>query len=660
VRSFPRAIIAGLAGAAFGAIALVVLFSNAPTVVFDMDRQPPPILQGLYPVERGPIGTFAWSRDRVHLQLVGLDRRVDWTCVVRFRGGRPVPEPQPAVSLAVDGVRTAGATATNEYQDLEARAAARTDRSGLAITMSVDPVFVPGAGDTRQLGVQIDRLSCQSAPGAFVLPPRSALTSAMLAAALAGAAAALSGLSFAAATGLAAIVAVLQALPLGTGPAPYGQYPGVLVRLALWIFAVLVVLVWALSNGRRRSWTGAARFVMAFSAAVVFLKLAALLHPLKSIIDARFHANRLEWVMDGRFFFTQPMPSGVSFPYAIALYVFAAPWAMLANDRIALLRIIVCVAEGASTLLLYPIVVGATGNRRAAVLAVVLFHFIPLPYIVAGNANLTYAFGESAALVTLAALVWYARRATAARAVALFATSTWALLSHVGVFTVLTAKLLTAGALLFLSGGAARRRIAVGVVAATAAAAIVSTAVYYGHFREVYQTLDRALGRTPSTASAPARPTDQTPDGVEGAAPIRGLRAPTIAGRVRDDAASLGWQMGWGVCAFAAAGLWVVASKHRGDPLTVALFSWLLAYAGFVAFAVLAPVEPRFQRYTTEFVSRMNYSIIPAVAILAGCGAAWLWSRGLVARAGVIALVAASAFIGLREWAGWFQWWGSE
>ena len=60
--------------------------------------------------------------------------------------------------------------------------------------------------------------------------------------------------------------------------------------------------------------------------------------------DAVFHAHRLEWVLGGRYFFTQPMPSGVSFPYAIALYVAAAPFASLTRDHVALLRIVVCAA----------------------------------------------------------------------------------------------------------------------------------------------------------------------------------------------------------------------------------------------------------------------------------------------------------------------------
>ncbi len=65
------------------------------------------------------------------------------------------------------------------------------------------------------------------------------------------------------------------------------------------------------------------------------------------------NAHRLDYVLAGRYFFTQVMPGGVQFPYAIALYVFASPWAAFTRDHIALLRVVVAAAEAAAGLLLY-------------------------------------------------------------------------------------------------------------------------------------------------------------------------------------------------------------------------------------------------------------------------------------------------------------------
>ena len=144
---------------------------------------------------------------------------------------------------------------------------------------------------------------------------------------------------------------------------------------------------------------------MAFSAGALYLKLLGQLHPSKPLVDALFQAHRLEWVMAGRYFFTQPMPGGVQFPYAIGLYVVAAPWTVLAHDHVALLRIVVCTAEAIAGALLYPMIVRTWGDRLAGAAATVLFSVVPISAVVIGNANLTNAFGESIALATMAVVV---------------------------------------------------------------------------------------------------------------------------------------------------------------------------------------------------------------------------------------------------------------
>src|SRR6185436_8529652 len=145
-----------------------------------------------------------------------------------------------------------------------------------------------------------------------------------------------------------------------------------------------------------------ARMAIAVSAAVLYLKILGLVHPSKLVIDAVFHAHRLEWVMAGRYYFTQPMPDGVTFPYAIGLYVFAAPWTILTHDYVTLLRVIVCTAQVLAGALLYPVIVKGWNDRAAALMAVVLFNLVPLPYGLLGNANLTNTFGEAVAVAAVA------------------------------------------------------------------------------------------------------------------------------------------------------------------------------------------------------------------------------------------------------------------
>ena len=75
--------------------------------------------------------------------------------------------------------------------------------------------------------------------------------------------------------------------------------------------------------------------------------------------------------------------------------------------------------------------------------------------------------------------------------------------------------------------------------------------------------------------------------------------------------------------------------------------------AGFVAFTVAAPVEPRFYRYNVEFIGRVVYATWPAAIIVAASGGAWLWRRGSVGRVASGLLVAAAVWTGVHRWWGW-------
>ena len=159
--------------------------------------------------------------------------------------------------------------------------------------------------------------------------------------------------------------------------------------------------------------TAAARLAVGISAVALLLKLLGLLHPAKPIVDALFNAHRLEAVMAGQYFFSQPV-GGVQMPYAIGLYVFAWPWAWLSGDHVAVIRTVTATADVIAAGLIYPLVVSAWGDRRAGVFAVLAFQLAPLPYGVLGNANLPNIFGQSVALVTMAAAVTWRLEPSAA------------------------------------------------------------------------------------------------------------------------------------------------------------------------------------------------------------------------------------------------------
>ncbi len=178
----------------------------------------------------------------------------------------------------------------------------------------------------------------------------------------------------------AVAVAAALAFALSSGMAPYSRYLTTVPWVAAWI-AVAVVAGSALAaRVRRQPLADAARIAIALSAAFLLVELAGLLHPSKGIADALFHAHRLEWVLAGRFYFTQPMPSGVNFPYAIALYVIAAPWSYVTHDYIALLKVVVLVARALAALMLYPLLARIWDDRAAGILAIVVCHLVPLPF----------------------------------------------------------------------------------------------------------------------------------------------------------------------------------------------------------------------------------------------------------------------------------------
>jgi hypothetical protein len=136
---------------------------------------------------------------------------------------------------------------------------------------------------------------------------------------------------------------------------------------------------------------------------------------------------------------------------------------------------------------------------------------------------------------------------------------------------------------------------------------------------------------------------------------LRGLGPPSFGGRLVRAAAHFVRNIGWPVVGLAALGLWPLLRSHRRNHLVLVLVSWFVTHALFVGLAVSAPVEPRFERYADEFVGRVNYSSIPAVAVLAAYGAAWMWSRHLAARAAAAALLAGAAFVGFTGWVSWFR-----
>jgi hypothetical protein len=632
-----RVLLGAILGAALGPTALVIVNSINSGVHLEMDRDASAVLRGLYDVERAGTMTFAWTRRQTTLTLPGLDRRRDWSCRIVLRAGRPDPTTTPQVTVAVDGATVAREQTTNDWTELAFKLPARAYGPGAVVTLTASSTFQPSAEDSRPLGVMLDRWICEPARAGVVWPPVQSLAAAAMGLAAIGAACALVGLMPLALTAGLVVTAIAQAIPLSWEVGPFSSYLARVPWLAVWIGGMAAVMA-RLLGWRFSSLSGPARLVVALSAAVLYIKLLALLHPSKLVVDAVFHAHRLDWVMTGRYFFTQPLPSGVQFPYAIGLYVFAAPWTAIARDHVALLRIVVMAAEVFAGALLYPMISRSRNDGLAGVMAVVLFSAVPLSFWTIGNANLTNVFGQAVALVTIASIaLWSLQSRAIGTWLGLWLLTSLALLSHVSTFAMLVTTLVAAAILFRWRGGkplAVPSRV---IMIITILAVIFAVATYYRHFGEAYQRLGRVSAASAASTPQPA----QTP------------HAP-IYERVGDALFLSARAINWPILVLAIGGL-AAFVRDKGNRLAWLLGAWGVAYAVFLGVAVLTPVAGPFERYAAEFVGRVVYGTYPAAVILAAVGFASAWRAGGAWRLAAAALAGWAFAVASQDWMDWLR-----
>ena len=625
VRPLAAAAVAGLIG--LGAV--LVQYTLRPGLAFEMDRPLPSFVQGIHGSERDGALTFAWTSDRVEIDLDGLNRGGAWFCTMRYRGSARGPGlPAPTVDVTIDEARVARGESTPDYQEMAFRIPA-AGRAGARIGMIIAPAFVPGGADRRTLGVQVDRLGCR--PEGLALPPRRALAAAGGAAAFAGGVLAIAGVSI---WGV-----LLVALAMGLGGAAmltieggaYGAYPHLMLRTALWTSLVVAAVITALDRLGRERLSSAARAVCVISGVVLWLKLIGLLHPAKPVVDAIFNAHRLEWVLAGKYYFTQPFTGGVEMPYAIGFYLFASLWTWVTSDHAALVRGVAAASDVAAGALLYPVVLRAWGQRRTAVLAVLAYQLPPLAYGVLGDENLTNIFAQAMALATMAAAVtWALAPRRVASLLAFAALLAFALASHVSTATTLMATLGALSVLYFWRGDLARRRSAVAIAFAMIVAAALAWFRFYSHF-------------TPEFTAAFTRMFAGQTGGPHGMA--EGYMS--TAGRI----GNLLWQLvsgaGWPLLILAVFGAIDLVRSGVRDRLTSALAAWALVWLVFSASTVFAQVGDEYVRYAAEFLGRINLATLPLIAILAARGAQRKW-LGFAMFGWAIGLAA-------QSWLGWFS-----
>ena len=650
-----RVAVCAVVGALFGLTALAFGYSRNAAIVLEMDRSASSVVSGLYEPERAGQETFAWTRRSARMALADLDRRTNWSCTIRLRGGRADESTLPQVFISVDGVIAATAQTTNEYQDVSVSLPKGSRPRGATVTLTSSATVVPGPSDPRPLGVMVDRWSCAPAAAGFLWPPRRVMIAAAAGGAAFAAAFALVGAGVLTTIGAAGLLAIAQAVPLRWELGMFTPYAERAAWLALWIAALLVVCIRGTEWAIGRPASGAARLVAACTAAVLYLKLLALLHPSKLPSDVVFHAHRLEWVLDGRFYFTQPMPSGVRFPYAIGLYVFSAPWTLLTKDYVLLLRIVVSAAEAVGAVLVYLLVSRFWQDRFAAVAAAILFHLVPRTFEIVGYANMTNAFGQSLALMTLsAAILWPLQRRNWLQVTALTLLTAWAFLSHVSTFTLLGVILLALAALYWLRGAPDLRGPALSILGALVIAAALSVVLYYAHFGDAYRSAWRV--RASPAAAVPGPVTTPDPAGAVAPSAAHSSRSVGLPSKLSEAGRLTVAAVGWPIFLMALAG--AVPFWHRRglrDRLSLAILALIITLVIFVLGVVLMPVERSFRRYADEFISRVTLATYPAMVILAGAGVSWACRGAWPARLLAGGLTLAAGYVGVVKWIDWLR-----
>lgn len=543
----------------------------------------------------------------------------------------------PELQVQVDGIRSGGARAAGDYAELGFAVAPRSE-PGARISVDVAPTFVPGGGDRRVLGVQLDRFACR--PAASVLrPPFQAAVGVAGVGAVVGAVVTALAFPVWAALALSLLVAAAASTVVVTEGGAYTPYAWDLLRITAWTFSVAGLMIAAL-NRRRAPLTSEAKLAVVLLAASLAVKLFGLLHPSKPVIDSVFNAHRLDAVMAGQYFFTQPV-GGTEMPYAIGLYVFAAPWTWLSSDHVAVIWTVTATVDVLAAALLYPMIVGAWGDRRAALFAVVATQLALIPMPTLANANLPNLFGQSVALAAMAAAVSCRLDLRHAGTLAGFTLLVgWALASHVSTLTTLTSGLGALAVLYWWRGDQSRRRAAVATVVGMAVALVAVWGLYYRHFNDIFITaFARMLGRSAGSAEA---------------ATAKGYMAP---GERLADLVKIGLDSaGWPLLVLAAIGLWIIWRRGVRDRLVSALAAWAAVWLVFSASTVFARVAPEYVRYSSEFLGRINLATVPALAVLAGLGAAAGWREDAPAgrrrflRWAAIGLLVAAAAIAARAW----------
>jgi hypothetical protein len=290
---------------------------------------------------------------------------------------------------------------------------------------------------------------------------------------------------------------------------------------------------------------------------------------------------------------------------------------------IALLRILVAVADTLAGLLVYLLVVRTSGDRLAGAIAGALYCLVPIGFQVQYTGNLTNGFGQSWFFAGLALIsLGVVRRGHTRGILVLAMMATVAALSHGSTFAILVPTLLLVAVAFAWRGNPVLRTSAAPIVVALLIATFVVVLAYYGHFGGAYR---QQASRIAAELGQPAA--DSDPGG-------RSVLDRLVA--VPHDLVTC---YGVPLMTLAAVGAaWLVRRRQR-DRFGLTLAGWTAGCAAFLVLGVLTPVD-----------MRHYFAYFPAVALLAGLGSGWLWRQGVPARVVAGALLGWTVARAVWEW----------
>ena len=280
------------------------------------------------------------------------------------------------------------------------------------------------------------------------------------------------------------------------------------------------------------------------------------------------------------------------------------------------------------------------------------FHCVDLPYELVGNANLTNAFGQSIALMTLAIVATSAvQLRRIGPQIGIFLIASLAFLSHISTAAQLGVTLLTLAVFYRLLGDSGLRSSAVATLVVTILTAAFSWVAYYGHFTDVYATALQRVRAPSQVVTAPqGEPTQATSE-----AGNRRRAETSFSSRTRAALGMTARSIGLPIVLLALAGLWPLWTNGARDRLGLLLAAWGATYLVFLGVGIVPRVGASFERYAAEFVGRVVFATYPAAVILAARGAAWGLRAGLATRLVAVVCLLWVIADGVRYWRNWFE-----